>query len=1843
MAANLLVIVSGVAATITGSGITASSATAMSAAIDALATQVTSGAGLTMTGDSAHSVVAAVMAEATTTVAQTVLDSHPSAAVKQVAQDMITKATSADTLLADATSGKMVQIIGSLVTTISDAASGEDVNAATKAALGDASTNLATIAQNQAATIAHPSTVASENLANSLTYAVNKYTGNGLSTTLTQSKAEITDNLNDTVALSPPVATLDTPSTTQSTPITIAVLANDSDPQGKTLTLVNIIHLESSYINSSSGMTLGTVSIKDDGTVSYDPGSVFDYLAAGETATDRFAYIVGNGTGQTSKGAVRVKVVGVNDAPELSTGDVTGAVNELTTTPTGTLTDSGVITFSDIDLTDSHSVSATAVGTPLGTLAAVKDSDTTGKTGGSGGQLTWSYSVADSAVEYLAAGQTKVEQFTITVDDGHGGSIDRTVAVTITGTNDAPVVSATDVTGAVTELTTTPTGNLTDSGVITFTDVDLTDSHTVTATAVGTPLGTLTAVKNSDTTGTGSGGQLTWSYSVADSAVEYLAAGQTKVEQFTITVDDGHGGSIDRTVAVTITGTNDAPVAVADTASATEAGGVNNAAAGVNPTGFVLTNDTDVDSGDTKTVTAVAVSGGATGTPGSGLAGSYGTLTLNGNGTYSYAVNNANTTVQALSGTGTLTDTFTYTMQDAAGLTSSSTLTVTIHGVNDAPTLSGLSTASGNENQTLALSGLTLADVDAGSMAEKVTLSVSHGTLTLGTLTGLTFVTGDGTSDASMSFTGTLSDINTALSSLSYHGATNYYGADTLTATVDDQNTAAPNGALTASATVGITLAQLNQAPVLSGPGHLNSIFENPAANPGTVVATLLASGGTVSDADGNTVGIAVTSVNNANGTYEWSSNGTTWTTVTGVSASSALLLNATDQIRFVPNENFIGSSSITYRGWDGTAGVLHTTTGNDTTQSAGGIGGYGTNSQYSGGATPLSASITVSSGATLLAGNPSALPFTVKPSGLVQLHSGTYGTAMAKTDDDAWEQDVGSIFTDGFGLFGVSSSSTAFKHIFIGSNGYITFGAGSLLYNPAGIAGFQPSDGITAIIAGLYADIKTVNGGNIWFDTDATTTAMVTWDSVAPYSGSGADSFQILLHKLTGGNIGVEVRYGSMGWDHSGSSASGTGGWSNGTTYGEVVGSGDASIKNNGGTDATYSNVSLAGVYAWEVSPSGVTAALPAVSGCAASGTLVGTLALAGIQANYSLMLTDSANHRFKLVGNDVEVDDNSLLDSKSSYTITISATAPDSSTHVDSSFTIKVIHDPPLPAVAEDSTDPSGATVAALFSASHVDSVVIASDRASTEQGVWQYSLDGGADWLTMAGGSDPGVILHGSDLLRFLPAPDWHGTPGELMAGLLDPAAVATKYEVISTSVISVNDAPAATGSATLTTPVETVTALLSHCFSDAADAVPGGSAAATLAGIAIIGNGAAADQGGWQYSTDHGHSWSAIGAGLSDATALVLAATDELRFVSSGHFDGTPGGLTVRLIESGGDPVVGGHPIDLSGADAIGGHSHISADAVLVTASVLSSGPLLADDHALGFSGSNHIDVAGAAALSPTAALTVEAWVQLSAGGGSIIDHLSDNAGYRLGIDAGGHLQFTIGDGTNITTVADTQTNLADGGWHQVAASYDSGSSTMHLFVDSTDVAHRDDVSDNALGASTFSDLILGKGMAGALNDVRIWSTANSQAQIAQETSHALTGNEDGLSSYWKFDEQSGSSFSNSVLGANYGAGSSSGVPTFIDLMSHNSPTDIVTNMNASSYKGMLLAAASNGDSLSYAVDHNGAPTHGSVAFNNNAFVYSPTSGHITQDDSFTVDITDNITHSMSTHTMTVHPV
>ena len=106
-----------------------------------------------------------------------------------------------------------------------------------------------------------------------------------------------------------------------------------------------------------------------------------------------------------------------------------------------------------------------------------------------------------------------------------------------------------------------------------------------------------------------------------------------------------------------------------------------------------------------------------------------------------------------------------------------------------------------------------------GGLFEEVTVAVTNGLLTLGQTTGLTFTAGDGTSDATMTFTGSAADINAALDGLIYAPTGDYNGPATLTITTDDQGNNGSGGALTDTDTVAITVNAVNDAPINAVPG----------------------------------------------------------------------------------------------------------------------------------------------------------------------------------------------------------------------------------------------------------------------------------------------------------------------------------------------------------------------------------------------------------------------------------------------------------------------------------------------------------------------------------------------------------------------------------------------------------------------------------------------------------------------------------------------------------------------------------------------------------------------------------------------------------------------------------------------------------------------------------------------------------------------------------------------------------------------------------------------------------------------------------------------------------------
>lgn len=150
--------------------------------------------------------------------------------------------------------------------------------------------------------------------------------------------------------------------------------------------------------------------------------------------------------------------------------------------------------------------------------------------------------------------------------------------------------------------------------------------------------------------------------------------------------------------------------------------------------GNILSNDTDVDSGDTLHVLSAGASGGAAQAVASDnsatvIAGAYGTLTIHSDGSYSYAANAA--AAEALGAGASAQDVFSYTVADAAGATSTAQIAVTVTGQNDGPVATALTGSIGEDGAAITLTP-NYTDVDSGD-THSVTVDTTgtHGHVTV--------------------------------------------------------------------------------------------------------------------------------------------------------------------------------------------------------------------------------------------------------------------------------------------------------------------------------------------------------------------------------------------------------------------------------------------------------------------------------------------------------------------------------------------------------------------------------------------------------------------------------------------------------------------------------------------------------------------------------------------------------------------------------------------------------------------------------------------------------------------------------------------------------------------------------------------------------------------------------------------------------------------------------------------------------------------------------------------------------------------------------------------------------
>jgi VCBS repeat-containing protein len=260
-----------------------------------------------------------------------------------------------------------------------------------------------------------------------------------------------------------PVAVDDEASTTENAPVTKNVIANDTDAG-----ILDVLSLKpgSAAIHSmffgppaSPTPVVGTTTpatVTEDGNeITFDPGTDFDFLAVGETATALVTYVVQDDATPPGEdtGTLTITILGTNDAPEITLGVGDSDAKSLTESNVG-LTTSGTLTVTDLDVTDEVNASVPTVvasgtapvaGRPSNAALLAMMTVSPNPVIGSGqttGTIDWTFDSQGQAFDYLPQGQTLILEYTIRVTDSQGATDNHVVTITITGTNDPPVAHA---------------------------------------------------------------------------------------------------------------------------------------------------------------------------------------------------------------------------------------------------------------------------------------------------------------------------------------------------------------------------------------------------------------------------------------------------------------------------------------------------------------------------------------------------------------------------------------------------------------------------------------------------------------------------------------------------------------------------------------------------------------------------------------------------------------------------------------------------------------------------------------------------------------------------------------------------------------------------------------------------------------------------------------------------------------------------------------------------------------------------------------------------------------------------------------------------------------------------------------------------------------------------------------------------------------------------------------------------------------------------------------------------------------------------------------------------------
>ncbi|MCA9168565.1 MAG: hypothetical protein KDB23_12910, partial [Planctomycetales bacterium] len=463
--------------------------------------------------------------------------------------------------------------------------------------------------------------------------------------------------------------------------------------------------------------------------------------------------------------------------------------------------------------------------------------------------------------------------------------------VNVSAVNDAPAFSGTggltvneNTAGAATSVTTTS---------VQVNDVDLVGLYNGATLSVSNGKLTLLAPPGG-TTGNGTA-SVSIPGGLTQTQLNTALAGGIKYEPtqdyngpdtIALTATDDFGLVGNGSVAINVVAVNSAPVIAGnnvsineDTASAANFAAIAISDVDANPTTEDLQVVLSLDHGGKLTLTAG--SGGAGGVPGGDILGNNSSsVTLTGT-QQELAVTIGTLIYQGATNFNGL-EKLTVFVNDlghgpGAAKTSSKVIDITVNAVNDAPVVTVPGAQSAAEQVTLAIGGVSVADVDALSGTITVNVTTSAAGVVAATAAGGATVTNSGTT--SMTISGTLPAINSTLASLNYTSPellTQVSLVDTITIGVNDNGNTGSPGALTDSKSINVTVSPVNDAPVVTLPSSYTRAED--------AVSSVLSPAIAINDADlaGNSIlGLSVTISVNQGGTL-------TLTNTTGVVPTTA-------------------------------------------------------------------------------------------------------------------------------------------------------------------------------------------------------------------------------------------------------------------------------------------------------------------------------------------------------------------------------------------------------------------------------------------------------------------------------------------------------------------------------------------------------------------------------------------------------------------------------------------------------------------------------------------------------------------------------------------------------------------------------------------------------------------------------------------------------------------------------------------------------------------------------------------------------------------------------------------